>query len=77
MNLLQRIKPEVLASINVDEKNYPHLIARLKNELSEEIYSPLNLRLNTAYTLCLYANVELGMNSVYNLFNDDTENEKI
>ena len=68
MNLLQRLKPEVLQAMNKDEAKYPHLIASLKSDLAKEQISPLNLTINTASYICGYAKISLEVVNLINCF---------
>jgi hypothetical protein len=64
MNLLQRLKPEVLQAMNADAEQYPNLIASLKRALEQEEYSSLNLSVNDASYICHYNN-----NKILNIIN--------
>ncbi len=71
MNLLQRLKPEVLKAMNEDVEKYPSLIRSLKAELQAEIYSPLNLSVNDASYICQYNNYKnLEIINLLDCFND-------
>jgi hypothetical protein len=74
-NLLKRLRPEILESINLDIEKYPSLVANLKNELKENV-SPLYLTVNTAYNLSLYAKKEMTITEIINFFITPTENEE-
>ena len=69
MNLLQRLKPEVLEAMNADAEKYPSLIASLKAELQAEIGSPLNLSVNDASYICQYNNKNLDIINLLDCFN--------
>jgi hypothetical protein len=68
MNLLQRLKPEVLQAMNEDAEKYPNLIASLKTELQAEIGSPLNLSVNDASYICQYNNKNLDIINLLDCF---------
>jgi len=71
MNLLQRLKPEVLQAMNADAEKYPSLIASLKRTLEKEIASPLNLSVNDASYICQYNNNKnLDIINLLDCFND-------
>jgi hypothetical protein len=69
MNLLERIKPEVLEAIEKDAEKYPYMIASLKKELEKEEISPLYLSVNTAINICQYNNTNLDVINFLDCFN--------
>ena len=69
MNLLQRLKPEVLQAMNKDSKLYPNLIASIKRDIEKEETSPLNLTVNTASYVCQYNKVNLDVVNLLKCFN--------
>jgi hypothetical protein len=69
MNLLQRLKPEVLQAMNADAEQYPNLIESIKSDLAKEQISPLNLTINTASYVCGYAKISLEVVNLINCFN--------
>ena len=69
MNLLQRLKLEVLEAMNEDAEKYPSLIASLKRTLEKEIGSPLNLSVNDASYICQYNNKNLDIINLLDCFN--------
>lgn len=69
MNLLQRLKPEVLQAMNIDAEKYPTLIGSLKKVLEQEEGSPLNLSVNDASHICLYNNTSLEISNLLDCFN--------
>jgi hypothetical protein len=69
MNLLKRLKPEVLQAMNADAEQYPNLIASLKKALEAEIGSPLNLSVNDASYICHYNNKNLDIINLLGCFN--------
>ena len=71
MNLLQRLKPEVLEAMNADEEQYPNLIRSLKKTLEKEQGSPLNLSVNDASYICQYNNKNLDIINLLDCFNKD------
>ncbi len=71
MNLLQRLKPEVLQAMNEDAEKYPHLIQSIKNDLAKEQISPLNLTINTASYVCGYAKISLEIVNLLDCFNKE------
>jgi len=71
MNLLQRLKPEVLQAMNADAEQYPNLIASLKRALEQEIGSPLNLSVNDASYICQYNNKNLDIINLLDCFNKE------
>jgi hypothetical protein len=56
MNLLQRLKPEVLEAMNKDAEKCPNLIRSLKRALEQEECSSLNLSVCDASYICQYNN---------------------
>ena len=71
MNLLQRLKPEVLQAMNEDAEKYPSLIRSLKRTLEQEEASPLNLSVNDASYICQYNNKNLDIINLLGCFNKD------
>ena len=71
MNLLQRLKPEVLQAMNADAEKYPHLIESIKSDLAKEQISPLNLTINTASYVCGYAKISLEVVNLINCFDKE------
>ena len=69
MNLLQRLKPEVLQAMESDIKKYPTLIANLKKVLEQEEGSPINLSVSDAHYICLYNNTNLEVSTLLDCFN--------
>jgi hypothetical protein len=69
MNLLQRLKPEVLKEMNEDAEKYPSLIRSLKRTLEQEEASPLNLSVNDASYVCQYNNTNLDIANLLDCFN--------
>ena len=68
MNLLQRLKPEVLQAMNEDAEKYPSLIRSLKRTLEQEEASPLNLSVNDASYICQYNNKNLDIINLLDCF---------
>ena len=68
--LLERLKPEVLQTIEMDEQKYPHLISKIKKELNEELISPLNLSVNTASLICEWNKTNLDVVNLLLCFNE-------
>jgi hypothetical protein len=71
MNLLQRLKPEVLEAMNKDAEKYPNLIESIKSDLAKEQISPLNLTINTASYVCGYAKISLEVVNLINCFDKE------
>jgi len=69
MNLLQRLKPEVLQAMEAEEHLYPHLIPSLKKSLEEELISPLYLTVSVASSICQYNNTNLDIVNLLDCFN--------
>ncbi len=69
MNLLQRLKPEVLQAMEAEENLYPHLIASLKKSLEEELISPLYLTVSVASSICQYNKTNLDIVNLLDCFN--------
>ena len=69
MNLLQRLKPEVLQAMNTDAEKYPTLISSLKKVLEQEEGSPINLSVSDAHYICLYNNTNLEVSTLLDCFN--------
>lgn len=69
MNLLQRLKPEVLQAMEAEANLYPSLIASLKKSLEEELISPLYLTVNVASSICQYNNTNLDIVNLLDCFN--------
>lgn len=61
MNLLQRLKPEVLQAMEAEEHLYPTLIASFKTLLEQEEGSPLNLSVDIASYICQYNKTNLDI----------------
>ena len=68
MNLLQRLKPEVLQAMNADAEQYPNLIASLKKSLEQEEVSSLDLTVDTAIYICQYNNKNLDIINLFDCF---------
>lgn len=71
MNLLQRLKPELLQAIEADENLYPHLIESLKKSLEEEVISPLYLTVSVASSICQYNKTNLDIVNLLDCFNKE------
>ena len=69
MNLLQRLKPEVLQAMEAEANLYPTLIASFKRILEQEEGSPLNLSVDTASYICGYNNTNLDIGNLLDCFN--------
>ena len=69
MNLLQRLKPEVLQAMEAESNLYPSLIANLKIRLEEEVISPLYLTVSDACSICQYNNTNLDIVNLIDCFN--------
>ena len=69
MNLLQRLKPEVLQAMNIDAEKYPTLIGSLKKVLEQEEGSAINLSVSDAHYICLYNNTNLEVSTLLDCFN--------
>ena len=69
MNLLERLKPEVLQAMNEEAEKYPHLIASIKRALEKEEGSPLNLSVSDASYICQYNNKNLDIINLLYCFN--------
>ena len=69
MNLLQRLKPEVLQAMNEDAEKYPSLIASIKKSLEEELISPLYLTVSVSSTICQYNKTNLDIVTLLDCFN--------
>jgi hypothetical protein len=69
MNLLQRLKPEVLQAMEAEANLYPTLIGSLKKVLEQEEGSPLNLSVDTASYICQYNNTNLEISNLLDCFN--------
>ena len=69
MNLLQRLKPEVLQAMNTDAEKYPTLIANLKKALKQEEGSAINLSVCDASYICGYNNTNLDIGNLLDCFN--------
>jgi hypothetical protein len=70
MNLLKRLKPEVLQAMNADAEKYPSLIASLKRALEQEEGSSLNLSVCDASYVCQYNNKNLDIINLLDCFID-------
>lgn len=69
MNLLQRLKPEVLQAMDIDAEKYPTLIGSLKKVLEQEEGSPLNLSVHDAHYICVFNNTNLEIGTLLDCFN--------
>jgi len=69
MNLLKRLKPEVLKAMNEDAEKYPSLIASIKKSLEEELISPLYLTVSVSSTICQYNKTNLDIVTLLDCFN--------
>jgi len=69
MNLLQRLKPEVLQAMNEDAVKYPTLVKSLKRALEQEDGSPINLTIENASYICQYNNSNLDIVNLLDCFN--------
>jgi hypothetical protein len=69
MNLLQRLKPEVLQAMNEDAEKYPSLIASIKRALEKEEGSSLNLSVCDASYVCQYNKTNLDIINLLDCFN--------
>lgn len=69
MNLLQRLKPEVLQAMEAEEHLYPNLIGNLKMRLDQELISPLYLTVSDASSICQYNNTNLDIVNILDCFN--------
>jgi hypothetical protein len=69
MNLLKRLKPEVLQAMNEDAEKYPHLIESIKKSLEEELISPLYLTVSVSSTICQYNKTNLDIVTLLDCFN--------
>ncbi len=69
MNLLQRLKPEVLQAMEAEANLYPTLISSFKRILEQEEGSPLNLSVDTASYICQYNNTNLDIVNLLDCFN--------
>ena len=69
MNLLQRLKPEVLEAMNEDAKLYPNLVESIKKNIEKEEISPLNLSVDIASYVCRYNDTNLDIINLLNCFN--------
>lgn len=68
MNLLQRLKPEVLQAMNADAEKYPNLIRSLKRTLEQEQGGSLNLSVSDASYICQYNNKNLDIINLLDCF---------
>lgn len=68
--LLERLKPELLQSIEMDAEKYPNLISKIKRELENEFISPLYLSVNTASLICEYNKTDLNVINILLCFNE-------
>jgi len=68
MNLLKRLKPEVLKAMNEDAEKYPSLIASIKKSLEEELISPLYLTVSVSSTICQYNKTNLDIVTLLDCF---------
>ena len=66
-NLLDQLKPEIIAVLETEKKQFPYLVANIENELKAN-YSWLNLSINNAQHLCTFNNTNLGIIELSNLF---------
>lgn len=69
MNLLERIKPNILQEMEAEEHLYPTLIASFKRMLEQEEGSPLNLTVDFAHSICQYNNTNLDIVNLLDCFN--------
>lgn len=69
MNLLQRLKPEVLQAMEAEANLYPTLTKNFKRILEQEEGSPLNLSVDTASYICQYNNTNLDIVNLLDCFN--------
>jgi hypothetical protein len=69
MNLLQRLKPEVLKAMNEDAEKYPSLIASIKRALEQQEGSSLNLSVCDASYVCQYSNKNFDIANLLDCFN--------
>lgn len=69
MNLLQRLKPEVLQAMNIDAEKYPTLIGNLKKALEQETGSAINLSVCDASYICGYNKTNLDIGNLIDCFN--------
>ena len=65
--LLERLKPEILKAIELDDDLYPNLISSIKIELSEECFTG-DLKVRTGFNICLYNNTNFGYLELANCF---------
>ena len=71
MNLLKRLKPEVLQAMNADAEKYPNLIASLKRTLEQEQGGCLSLSVSDASYICQYNNKNLDIINLLDCFNKE------
>ena len=69
-NLLDQLKPEIIAVLETEKKQFPYLVANIENELKAN-YSWLNLSINNAQHLCGFNNKNLGICEIASLFKKD------
>ncbi len=69
MNLLQRLKPEVLQAMEAEANLYPTLIGSLKKVLEQQEGSLLNLSVCDASYICQYNNTNLDIGNLIDCFN--------
>ena len=72
MNLLERLKPEILEAINLDAEKFPHYVEAIKKELKDN-YSWLNISINTASNLLLYQGKNIDTSALSELFEKKEE----
>ena len=58
--LLERLKPEYLELLEIDFEKYPSLIRNVKSDLNE-YYHFTDLNVNTAFTICSFCKLDLGI----------------
>ena len=68
--LLERLKPEILQAINYEVSKYPNSISSIKKELSEEYFSS-DLKVRTAFNVCLYNKTNFGIVELANCFKSE------
>ena len=70
MNLLERLKPNILQAMEAEANLYPSLIAHLKIRLEEEVISPLYLTVSDASSICRYNNTNLDIVNLLDCFSN-------
>jgi hypothetical protein len=68
--LLERLKPKALEMIMIASEDYPVTIKNIKKELSEKYFTG-ELKVDTAYDICLHNDIMFGLVELANCFESE------